>query len=293
MPGIPIAQIDVTAERVSALLRAQHPDLGDLPLSPLASGFDNVMFRLGERYVVRMPRRAVGAQLLVNEQRWLPVLAPHLPVAISAPLLLGQPGPDYPWHWSVLPWFEGSCADVNPPGTKAALTFAQFLLQLHQPAPLDAPFNPVRGGPLTGRLASFEERFARVSANTDTPSADVQRLWQRGLAAPVSAHRTWLHGDLHAQNVLIQQGRISAIIDWGDITAGDVATDLQSIWALFPKRRDREKVLSAYAPEQSVLDRAMAWAVLMAVVMIDTGMHGSRRHEKQGRLQLARLLADC
>ena len=292
MPGIPTAEVTVTTDLVRALLQRQHPDLAHLPLSLVASGFDNFMFRLGEEYCVRLPRRQIAAQLLTNEQRWLPVLAPQLPIPVSSPLRVGKPGLDYPWHWSVLPWFEGECADISPPGKAAAETFCEFLLQLHQPAPSDAPTNPVRGGHLAGRIESFDARVAHLASTTNVITPVVQALWHQGLSASVTDHRCWLHGDLHAQNILIERGQIAAVIDWGDITAGDVATDLQSIWALFDQPADREHILKVYAPDQATLERAKAWAILMAVVMIDTGRNGSPRHEKQGRQQLQRVLQD-
>lgn len=292
MSGIPLAEASVTTDLVRALLKQQHPDLAHLSVSELASGFDNFMFRLGERYSVRMPRRKIAAQLLTNEQRWLPLLAPQLSIPVPSPVRFGEPGLGYPWHWSVLPWFDGECADVDPPATTAATSFSQFLLQLHQPAPPDAPLNPVRGGPLAGRIESFDERIARLSSTTDLITPDVQKLWNKGLNAAVTTQHSWLHGDLHAQNILINQGEISAVIDWGDLTGGDVATDLQSIWALFERPEDREFILDEYAPDQATLERAKAWAILMAVVMVDTGLTSSPRHEKQGRQQLARLLQD-
>jgi aminoglycoside phosphotransferase (APT) family kinase protein len=170
--------------------------------------------------------------------------------------------------------------------------FLQFLQQLHQPAPIDAPANPVRGVPLSERLEALVQSLTRLKAETDAITPKVEKIWERGLLAPVSSDTRWLHGDLHAQNILLEQGRLQAVIDWGDITAGDVATDLQCIWGLFADASERRYLLESYAPDQATLERAQAWGVLMAVMLVDTGRLGSPRHERQGRLQLQRLLAD-
>jgi aminoglycoside phosphotransferase (APT) family kinase protein len=292
MTGIPDAEYDVTVELARLLVAQQCPGYSHLLITPFASGFDNVMFRLGDDLAVRIPRRKVADSLVLHEQQWLPYLAPSLPVAIPAPVYAGKPALGYPWHWSVLPWFTGDCADCSDMNCASVRLFLQFLQQLHQPAPADAPANPVRGVPLSERLDSLVPRMTRLKAETDVITAKVEKIWERGLLAPVATDRHWLHGDLHAQNVLVEEGSLQAVIDWGDITAGDVATDLQCIWGLFADASERRYLLENYAPDQATLERAQAWGVLMAVMLVDTGRLGSPRHEQQGRLQLQRLLAD-
>src|SRR5215213_9888754 len=141
----PPAEVDVTPALVRALLREQHPDLADLPLHAVSSGWDNVTLRLGDRLAVRVPRRALAAALVVNEQRWLPVLAPLLGVDVPVPVRTGRPSAGYPWHWSVVPWFAGRPAVLLPPPARAlALPLADVVARLHVRAPADAPVNPVR-----------------------------------------------------------------------------------------------------------------------------------------------------
>lgn len=292
--GKPDAEIEVDAALVSRLLEQQHPDLGHLPLTHLDSGWDNVLFRLGNEYVVRIPRREIAAGLMRNEQRWLPELAPRLPIAVPEPFRVGTPTAFYPWHWSVLPWFEGRCADELPPVHDQAERFAAFLLALHKPAPDDAPENPVRGVPLSVRVENTQKRMIRVRQKTNLLSPALEALWEVALSSPGSTVRCWLHGDLHAQNVLVDSdGAFSAIIDWGDITAGDAATDLAGTWALFESATAREKVLQAYEADMDLLNRARGWAILFGIVLLDSGLINSPRHAEAGRKILQRLSADA
>lgn len=291
--GKPDAEVQVDEALVRRLLGAQHPDLAELPLTHLDAGWDNVLFRLGDEYVVRVPRREIAADLIRNEQRWLPELAARLPIPAPVPVRIGSPTDDYPWPWSILPWFDGHCADEHAPAADQAQRFADFLLALHQMAPDDAPANPVRGIPLSVRADNTQERMTRVREKTALITPSIEWLWQKALdTEPVADHR-WLHGDLHAQNVLVNHSRrISAVIDWGDLAAGDVATDLAGIWALFESAAARQQVLDRYRPNDDLLARAMGWAVLFGVVLVDSGLINSPRHAEAGRRTLTRLNAD-
>jgi aminoglycoside phosphotransferase (APT) family kinase protein len=209
-------------------------------------------------------------------------------------LRTGQPGKTYPWHWSVLPWFEGTAADLAPPAASQAVCLAEFLLALHQPAPPDAPLNDVRGVPIANRSKQVSERLTRLRDKTALVTPEVTRVWEAGLAAPRSTAMMWLHGDLHSQNVLVERdtGKITAIIDWGDITSGDNATDLAAVWLLFEDRSARERALQIYGPDQATLDRAKAWAVLFAAVLLDSGLINNPRHAAIGRQAFQRISED-
>ena len=288
--GKPDAEVLVDEALARRLLADQHPDLAQLPLEPLDSGWDNVIFRLGSELTVRIPRREVAAGLVSNEQIWLPKLAPNLPIPVPAPLRVGVPTDYYPWGWSVLPWFEGACADEQPPAPTEADRVAEFLVALHQPAPASAPRNPVRGIPLRLREPNTLERLERLREKTDLITPQLLSIWEAALAAPDSTERRWLHGDVHAQNVLVDEhGTISAVIDWGDITAGDVATDLAGIWALFDDAEDRNRILARYAPDNATLVRARGWAAMFGFVLLDSGLINSPRHAAAGRKILERL----
>src|SRR5438067_2354284 len=166
---MPSAEVDVSLALVRRLLADQHPDLAGLPLSVLANGWDNLMCRLGGDLVVRLPRRSQAAELVRHEQRWLPVLAPRLPLPIPAPVREGQPGPGYPWWWSVVPLLPGEVAARRPPADprQAAIALGGFLGALHAPAPPDAPANPVRGIPLAARDETFGENLRLLGGAVD------------------------------------------------------------------------------------------------------------------------------
>jgi aminoglycoside phosphotransferase (APT) family kinase protein len=163
--GTPAAEVDLDATAVRRLLAGQHPDLASQPLRRMASGWDNVLWRLGDRLAVRLPRREVAAKLIRHEQRWLPVLADRLPLAVPAPLRCGNPAAGYPWSWSVVPWLPGSTADIAHPHGGQASVLARFLCALHAPAPADAPVNPFRSVPLAVRDSTLRARMARLAAD--------------------------------------------------------------------------------------------------------------------------------
>lgn len=288
--GTPAAEVALDAELVGALLADQHPDLARLPLYVVEAGWDNLILRLGDALAVRLPRRAASAQLIVHEQTWLPALAPRLTLPVPAPYRVGAPGRGYPWRWSVLPWLRGAAADQSEPAAAQAPVLATFLRSLHLPAPADAPPNPVRGVPLRARAEAMEARMGRLAGKTDLLTPQVVQIWRDALAAPLDVEATWLHGDLHPRNVLVEAGAISGIIDWGDITAGDRATDLVAIWMLFADPRARREALAAYGglSEATVL-RAMGWAVLFGVMLLDSGLVDNPRNAAIGARTLRHL----
>jgi aminoglycoside phosphotransferase (APT) family kinase protein len=267
--NMPAAEVDIDETLVRRLLDGQHPDLADRPLRLLANGWDNVSYRLGPDLVVRLPRRAAAAVLIEHEQRWLPTLARRLPLPIPAPVRIGRPEGAYPSSWSVVPWLPGHIAASAPiaDGSTAARGLGAFMAALHRPAPADAPQNPVRGGPLPERAFAVEERLERLAGVV--ARVPVERRWQQSVsAAPWRGPPVWLHGDLHTANILVDDGAISAVIDFGDITAGDPATDLAVAWMLF-EARDRETFREACgAPDDNTWRRARGWALNLALAYL-------------------------
>lgn len=289
MTGTPAAEVHIDATLVRALIRDQFPQYSQWRLRPFDSGWDNLSMRLGSDLLVRMPRRAVAAPLIEHEQRWLPELAPRLPLAVPVPIHAGLPGGRYPWRWSITPWLPGKTADRAAPNPDEGMRLARFLASLHQPAPQEAPVNPVRGVPLATRADGVAERLQRLSVKTDLITPRLQELWTEALDASPSADPRWLHGDLHPLNVLVRQGRITGILDWGDVTRGDVATDLSALWMLFdgPARQD---ALTAYGDiDPATRARARGWALLLGAVLLDTGLVDHPRHAAVGANILRRL----
>jgi aminoglycoside phosphotransferase (APT) family kinase protein len=288
--GTPSAEFELDIAFVAALLAEQHPDLAHLPLQAVDAGWDNALFRLGDHLAVRLPRRAVAAPLIVHEQTWLPRLANQLSLPVPIPYRIGTPARGYPWRWSVAPWLTGGAADQSEAHPSQAPAFAAFLRSLHVPAPADAPPNPVRGVPLHQRAAGTEERMQRLAHTTNLITPQIKRTWERALQAPLDVPPTWLHGDLHPRNILVERGVISGIIDWGDITVGDCATDLAAIWMLFAAPQARHDALAAYARlSEATLHRAKGWAVLFGVVLLDTGLVDNPRNAAIGAYTLRRL----
>lgn len=275
MSGEPEAEFDVTVGLVGRLLRDQHPDLAGLPLRHETHGWDNDVFRLGDTLAVRMPRRAIAAQPMLNELAWLARLAPELPLAVPAPVRAGEPDAEYPWRWAVVPWFDGVSAATLPPSVRD--TYAEplgaFLAALHRDAPDDAPLNPYRGTAPSGRSAAVGERLALLARDGHPASVvdHLTRLWDDGVAAkPFSGEPVWLHGDPHPHNVVAEPatGRIVAVIDFGDITCGDPASDLGVAWLHFTAA-GRDLFFSAAARDDVELRRrARAWGVHYALMML-------------------------
>lgn len=265
----PAADIDVDQNLVVRLVDAQHPDLAG-PLELVASGWDNVLYRLGDDLCVRLPRRQVAVDLLVNEQLWLPVLARQITVRIPVPVRRGVPSPDYPWPWTISRWFEGRPATEIAPAERSRIAeeFARFMAELHVPASPDAPRSPVRGVPLAMRDADVRARLA----SGVIPHGDVLLgLWDELVATPpLTGPATWVHGDPHPANLLLiperesGEQRLSAVIDFGDLNGGDPATDLAAAWMVFDA--DGRATFKAHLDELTDTDwhtwaRARAWAL--------------------------------
>jgi aminoglycoside phosphotransferase (APT) family kinase protein len=189
-----------------------------------------------------------------------------------------------------VPWFAGTASDVTALNSDQAARLAKFLRALHVSAPAGAPLNTVRGVPLMHRRVPAEERMQRLATETDFVTADIRRIWNHALEAPLDVQSTWLHGDLHAQNVLVEAGVISAVIDWGDICQGDRATDLSAIWMVLDDRKAREEAMRIYGDvSDATWSRARGWALMVATILLDTGLAGNQRHAAMGARVYARL----
>jgi aminoglycoside phosphotransferase (APT) family kinase protein len=291
---MPPAEIDITIDLVRALLRDQHPDLADLPLALVGEGWDNVMFKLGVDYAVRLPRREMAAPLVRYEQEWLPKLAPRLPLPIPAPVRVGVPALGYPWHWSVVPWFEGEMAESAPlrDPYEAATTLGWFVRELNVPAPPGAPANQYRGGPLASRFDVVVERIAELPDEFDR--AALLRFWEEVRGVPVYAGPPlWVHGDLHPANLIVRDGVIYAVIDFGDLTAGDRSVDIASGIMLFdPAPLEVFRDAAGVGDDENLWRRAYGWALLHGVYCV-TNSADNPVINAVGRKTVAAVLRDC
>ncbi|GAA5199062.1 aminoglycoside phosphotransferase family protein [Microbacterium jejuense] len=281
MPDKPAAEVHIDAALVRRLVTEQAPaliDIVDGRLEKVSEGWDSEIWRLGEAHAVRLPRRELAAPLVVNEQRVLPAIAARLArlgVAVPAPVVCGVPSDDYPWSWSVVPWIEGERGLDVPRAARGGWVelLAASLIALHAEAPADFPVNPVRGRPLATRDAAFEERLgtARATGALDAATADaLGEIWHAGLDAPDwNLPPVWIHGDLHPGNLLSRDGALAAVIDFGDVTAGDPAYDLGVAWLAFDAPA-RARFIAATGDRYDVATwrRAHAWAAAVVLILL-------------------------
>jgi len=282
MPRKPAAEVDIDEALVRTLLAAQAgdamPDAARLPLRKVAEGWDSEVWRLGDAFAVRLPRRAVAAPLVLHEQRTLPGISARLRplgIAVPDPIVRGEPTPEYPWHWSVVPWTEGERALAVPrtERTAWAADLGRAMLALHTPAPADHPVNPYRGVPLADRDASVRERIGALRDGKALPHDALDALesvWDAGLRAEAwTVGPMWVHGDLHPGNLVVRDGSLAAIIDFGDVTAGDPAYDLAVAWLAFDSSgRARFHAATAARYDQATWTRARAWAASVALMLL-------------------------
>jgi aminoglycoside phosphotransferase (APT) family kinase protein len=286
--GPPPAEHDIDEDLVRRLLEAQHPDLADLALRYVTDGWDNVTYRLGDDLAVRLPRRAIAAELFAPEQRWLPSLARRVDVAVPETVRAGVPGEGYPWAWSVVRWVHGTPVDRAPLDPTEAARFGRFLADLHGPAPDDAPRNPHRGVPLRAKHDLLLPRWDRLADRI--PVADVRAAWQEVVDVPIDVPPGWLHGDLHPKNLVGDSGRLVGVIDWGDLGVGDPANDLAGAWMLFPPAV-HDDVWAAYGGvTEATLARARGWAIFFGTVLLDTDVGGEDTFGPIGRETLERVV---
>ncbi|WP_127502057.1 aminoglycoside phosphotransferase family protein [Actinoplanes solisilvae] len=258
---------------VRALLRDQHPDLADLELRDVDGGWGAQMWRLGDDLAVRLPRTEDAPDLIRTEQKWLPVLAERLPLPTPVPLRVGEPSSLFGHVWTIARWVEGDPADQSPiTDVGAAEVLAEFLRALHQEAPADAPLNPMRGVPLA-EFRRSGEWFALLDGH---PHEDaVHEIWEKALAAPVwDGPPLWLHADLHPANVVVRDGTLAGVVDFGDMCAGDPATDLSAAWILLPIGGASRFFDTYERADDATVTRARGWAVLRALGLIGIGRNG-------------------
>jgi aminoglycoside phosphotransferase (APT) family kinase protein len=239
-----------------------------------SSGWDNQLWRLGEELAVRMPRTPRAPALLCTERRWLPTLAERLSLPVPVPVRAGKPSPQFGKTWTIARWVTGEPADQSPiTSPDAADALAEFLRALHGTAPACAPANPVRGIPLAGLQDEFDTCSLLIASFPG--AAHVRRVWEQAIAAPAWRQTpVWLHGDLHPANVVVRDGTLCGLIDFGDMCAGDPATDLSAAWLLLPAGT-APRFIGTYAnADSATIQRARGWAVLRALHLISIGRNG-------------------
>lgn len=254
------------------LVASQFPEWADLPITPVAfDGWDNRTFRLGDDMAVRLPSAECYAGQVEKEHRWLPRLAPFLPLPIPFPLAMGTPTEDYPWHWSVYRWLEGASASIqridNLP--QFATSLARFLSALQQIDVTDGPppgkHNFHRGGALTIYADETCDAIAALHGKIDVDAVNV--VWEAALKSAWHGTPVWLHGDVCASNLLVQAGRLGAVIDFGLSGVGDPACDLTIAWTLF-SGKSREAFRAALPVDGATWARGQGWALWKSLITL-------------------------
>jgi aminoglycoside phosphotransferase (APT) family kinase protein len=266
----------ITPELVSRLVAAQFPHWADLAVTPVElDGWDNTTFRLGEELAVRLPSAASYVAQIDKEHRWLPILAPQLPLPIPQPLAKGIPGSGFPRPWSVYRWLEGRHAATDRVGdlNRFATDLASFLAALYGIDPASGPepgaHNFFRGGP----LATYDsETRATISALKGEIDADAAtEVWDAALAATWQDSSVWIHGDVTGANLLVVDGRLSAVVDFGCSGVGDPACDVTIAWTFF--FGDSRSVFRNRLPlDEGTWARGRGWALWKAVITLEKAL---------------------
>jgi aminoglycoside phosphotransferase (APT) family kinase protein len=289
-----VDQVAITEPLVRGLLVRQLPQYADLPLAPVAEhGSDHALYQLGDGLLVRMPVYADAAGQAVRDARWLPVLAPHLPVDVPVPVAVGEPDDTYPFAWSVVPWLPGeppTGANVDP--HVLAEDLAGFVRALHAVEPTGGPAKTgtSRGTP----IRSWDEavRAAVDEAGDRVDRTRVLEAWEDCLAAPDwSGDPVWIHGDLLAGNLLVDGGRLGAVIDFGALGVGDPAPDLLAGWATLPASV-RGDFRAAVGYDDDTWRRGRGWALGPALTAIPYYWDTVPAFAERGLRTVAAVLAD-
>lgn len=260
-------EVETDVALVRRLLAAQFPEWAELEITPVSSyGTDHDIYRLGDGLAARLPRIDWATRQAAKEAEWLPRLAPHLPLALPVQIARGHAAEGYPFDWSVVEWLPGTNAnDSIDDLSRAAVDLAAFVRALRGIDTADAPQRRrgARGAPLAELDDSVRKSVALLDERFDREAT--LRAWEESLDAPAwDGDEVWVHGDLLPGNLLVVDGRLSAVIDWGGLGVGDPACDLQPAWNVFVGESR-----AVYRAELDVDDaswlRGRGWALLQAV----------------------------
>jgi aminoglycoside phosphotransferase (APT) family kinase protein len=279
MADKPPAELRIDEPLVRALVSAQAstvPGARTRELHHVADGWDCSVWRWGSDLAIRLPRRAVAAPLVRHEQETLGGIAARLAptgLGVPAPIIKGAPDAGYPWAWSIVPWYDGTGGLSVPREARAgwAHRLAAALVALHVEAPPDHPVNPVRGVPLGRRAEAVAARLQSLrGAVSEVILERLGSLWRSALGAPEwQGPPMWIHGDLHPGNIIARGADLVALIDFGDVTAGDPAYDLAVAWLAFD-RRGRTDFVAAFdgRHDEATWTRARGWAAAVTLLLL-------------------------
>jgi len=261
-------EIAIGLPLVARLISAQFPHWGNLPLTEVRSaGTDNAIYRLGDGLAVRLPRRRAVAAEAARLQRWLPRLAPHLPLTVPMPLARGAPGEGFPFPWLVCQWLDGQDVTGDPDVdlADAAGRLGRFVAALHGIDATGAPPSPFRGGPLGTLDDRVRGEIRDLGADGTIDPRLITAAWDRALAAPPwDRAPVWVHADLYPVNLLARQHRLAGVIDFGGLGAGDPAIDLLPAWAWLTAPT-RGLFRARVRPDDATWARGRGWALSLGL----------------------------
>jgi aminoglycoside phosphotransferase (APT) family kinase protein len=290
-------QLEIDDARVRRLVETQLPQWAGLALERIASdGTDHAIYRLGDDLAVRLPHRAATTAQVEKEHRWLPALAPRLPLPVPVPIALGEPGEGYPCRWSVCRWLPGEPVRPDRLGdpSRAARDLAGFVRALRSSDPTGGPapgaHNFQRGVPLAARDRDTRNAIEALAGDVDVRA--VTAAWERALEAPAwTAAPVWIHGDLAPGNLLVREGRLAGVLDWGGLGVGDPATDLLPAWNLF--RDDARRVYrEAMGADEATWARGRGLALSVALVALPYYRDSNPAIVRWARAMIDAVLAD-
>ena len=292
-----IERVNIDVPLVKRLVATQFPEWAHLAVRPVAlGGWDNRTFHLGDEMSVRLPSAASYSQQVKKEQHWLPRLAPHLPLPIPDPLAAGHPTDEYPWPWSIYRWLDGEPAASVPITdlTRFATDLAAFLVALQEINATDGPapgsHNFWRGGPLEVYNPETREALVALEGQIDIDTAT--EVWEIALATSWQPAPVWFHGDIAVGNLLLQDGELSAVIDFGTSGVGDPACDLAIAWTLFEKGESREVFRAALPLDEGTWARGRAWTLWKALIVAAGIANTNAREATKSRQIIDEVLSD-
>jgi aminoglycoside phosphotransferase (APT) family kinase protein len=288
-------EVDTDRSLVRRLVTVQFPQWADLPIAPVSSyGTDHAIYRLGARLAVRLPRIEWAAGQAAKEAVWLPRLGPHLPLAVPVQIARGSPAEGYPFEWSVYEWLPGESANgALDDFDQAAVDLAAFVRALRRIRTDGAPRRSrgARGAPLSELDRSVRRAIEQLDRRFDRDAT--LRSWLESLEAwSWDGDEVWVHGDLLPGNLLVVDGRLSAVIDWGGLNVGDPACDLQPAWNVFDGS-SRETYRAELAVDDASWLRGRGWALFQAVMALPYYWHTNPGMVRQASHALAEVLGDA
>jgi aminoglycoside phosphotransferase (APT) family kinase protein len=286
----------IDAALARRLVDSQFPQWSHLPIAAVElDGWDNRTFRLGSELTIRLPSGGWYAQQVDKEQRWLPVLAPQLPLPIPTPVARGEPDLGYPYPWSVYRWLDGELASTARIDDRIgfAASLAAFLNALARVDATDGPapgqHNFFRGGP----LATYEaEALDAIEALGDEiPTESVKRVWEDAMTTSWERDPVWLHGDVASGNLLVRDGRLAAVIDFGSSGVGDPACDTVIAWT-FLSGESRDRFRAEREIDHATWSRGRGWALWKALITLVGHLERGSPDAAVSRREIARIVAD-